>query len=671
MHRKLTLRAQQEIPNPADFGHERRMKVSRFVSWGGAIFGGVFALIFLLTGQYLSAAISAAVLFLYGGTTVLHVLRWDKSARILLLTVANVGQLGSFTLPPEFLSNTVLVPIMGLSFLIFSWENEKRLFIFFATLPVVLWLTTSLLNFPEWYLIDASVNHQPFAIAFTMNVFIFTAIEFGVFVSMSERFEADLIAARQQAEASRIKADAANRAKSSFLANMSHEIRTPMNAILGFGQLLLRDPELNSTQLESVEVIHRSGEYLLKLIDEVLEISKIEAERLTLNPATFDLTAALNDLNEMFRLRANTKGIALDLRIDDDVPRYAIGDSVKLAQILINLVGNAVKFVETGRIEIRVRSTGDSPSNRRLVVEVEDTGPGIAPAELNTLFDAFVQTETGRQQSEGTGLGLAISQAYAELMGGSISVESQIGKGSTFRLNVELEEGDASALVRASERRVTGIKSAEHEIRILIADDRATNRLLLARMLQPIGFVIREVNNGRQALEAHREWQPDLILMDVRMPEMNGIEATKEVRKIDTNTPIIAISASVLGEEEAEMMSAGVTTFIRKPVREQELLDTLGKALHLEYDYIGIAPRTRRSKVNVAQTTSPTSGEPKAYLSNLPTKLVQDLKEALLRADADVMRSIIDEVATHDGEAAVVLRGLVDEYQFDALEKLL
>src|SRR4051795_12340794 len=323
----------------------------------------------------------------------------------------------------------------------------------------------------------------------------------------------------------------ANRAKSVFLANMSHEIRTPMNAILGFSQLMLRDQDLTPRQCQYLGTINRSGEHLLALINDILEMSKIEAGRTTLNPSTFDLPALLTDLEMMFRVRTDEKRLSFTVETIGGVPRYIVADVNKLRQVLINVLGNAVKFTEQGGVGVRVRPADPGPAGPRLRVEIEDTGPGISADDQAKLFRQFEQTKTGQQAGTGTGLGLAISREFVRLMGGSITVTSEVGKGSVFVIDLPLKEGEAGAVqTRDKPRRGLALRPGPPECRVLIADDVEDNRQLLAQLLAPVGFVTRLATNGAEAVQQFDEWRPHLVLMDFRMPVMDGHEAIRRIR---------------------------------------------------------------------------------------------------------------------------------------------
>ena len=327
-------------------------------------------------------------------------------------------------------------------------------------------------------------------------------------------------------------ADQANRTKSEFLAKMSHELRTPLNTILGFTQVINQDPTLTPNQRENLGIINRSGEHLLELINDVLDMSKIEAGHLTFHPQSFDLYQLLDALEKMLQLKASSKGLQLLFECASDTPQYVYTDKGKLRQVLLNLLGNAIKFTQAGKVVLRV---GSIPHT--LHFEVADTGPGIALDEMGTLFEAFTQTKTGHQSQEGTGLGLPISQQLVKLMGGDITVDSTAEQGTVFRFDVKVELSEVGALQsRVSTRQVIGLAPNQLTYRILIVDDRPENRKLLTKLLTPLGFQVREAANGQDAIDQWIDWDPHLIWMDIRMPVMDGYEATRQIKNRTATT---------------------------------------------------------------------------------------------------------------------------------------
>ena len=396
-------------------------------------------------------------------------------------------------------------------------------------------------------------------------------------------------------ELARQAADAANRAKTVFLSNMSHEIRTPMNAILGFTQLLLLEPDLTERQRERLQTIGRSGEHLLGLINEILEFSRIEAGRTTLLNVPFDLHALLEDMKNLFQAKALEKGLALQLEREGSVPRIVTADSGKIRQMLINLLGNALKFTDSGGIAIRARSAAGQDGAARLVVEIKDTGMGMSAAEATRIFEAFAQTEQGSRKG-GTGLGLAISRQYARLMGGDITVASEPGRGSCFTLTLAVVPAEEAAVRAAESRpRVTGLQPGQGGIRLLVVDDKPDNRTLLRQALAPVGFEIREAASGREALSLYREWSPRAVLMDIRMPDMNGLEAIRQIRQEGRKTAagIIAVTASAFDENRQEALDTGADAFLRKPIVMDDLFACLGEVIGVRFQYAAGTPAAR------------------------------------------------------------------------------
>ena len=383
-------------------------------------------------------------------------------------------------------------------------------------------------------------------------------------------------------------AEGANRAKSAFLANMSHEIRTPMNAVLGYTQLLQRDPPLADRHRDFVATISRSGYHLLDLINDVLEMSKIEAGRNQLELKDFDFHLMLSDLVSMFMVRMDEKGIAFSLEIQEGVPRYLNTDPMKVMQVLINVIGNALKFTECGAITVRVRSRGAGPGELELVAEVHDTGIGIPERDLARIFNAFEQAEAGVSKG-GTGLGMAISRKYAQLLGGDLTVESREGSGSTFLFIFRPDRAAGAALApRREPREVQGLAPGSRLPHLLIVDDIALNRDLVRHLLEPFGFRLSEAGDGKECLDQLETMRPDLILMDWVMPVMNGLEATRSIRahRDWRGIPIVMLAARSLEEIAPSPEGAGVDGYLRKPILLLDLLEQVQKlvpGVRLEY----------------------------------------------------------------------------------------
>ena len=465
-------------------------------------------------------------------------------------------------------------------------------------------------------------------------------------------------------EAAKEKAEVANQAKSAFIANMSHELRSPLNAILGFAQIMIRSQTLPKEHTESVSIINRSGEHLLTLINNVLDLSKIEAGRITLNEKNFDLHHLLDDIHDMFQLKATDKDLQLLFESGANLPRYIRSDEVKLRQILINLINNALKFTERGGISVRSQKI----SSDKIGFEVEDTGPGIAPEELERLFEAFSQTETGKQAQEGTGLGLSISSKFVELMGGEMRVSSQVGRGTRFRFEIIVEEVEAAKVENQeiNKSRIIALEPNQPRYRILIVDDKPVNRQLLVKLLSPFGFELTEASNGEEAIEIWQQWQPHLIWMDMRMPVIDGFEATQTIKATTAGqaTAIIALTASVLEEERAVVLSAGCDDFLRKPFREEEIFKTLEKHLGVRYIYedLSSTEEENRSEEDVLNSEN---------LQALSPELLVQLREALLTASQLKLEKVLEVIGAENSALAEAIEQCFYSFEYDKILNLI
>ena len=463
-------------------------------------------------------------------------------------------------------------------------------------------------------------------------------------------------------------AEAANRGKSEFLANMSHELRTPLNAILGFTQLMARDASLNPDQQDYLSIITRSGEHLLDLINNVLNMSKIEAGRVSLSENSFDLYSLVDSIAEMLRLKALSKGVKLIVERTANVPNYGVADEGKLRQILINLVGNAVKFTSQGRVILRVQEISDrinAPTNTdtqsRLFFEVEDTGVGIPAEELDTLFQAFVQTKTSQRSQSGTGLGLAISRRFVQLMGGEITINSTPGQGTVVKFDIPIGIVSQDQIPRQPlSQKVIGIAPDQPNYRILVVEDQWANRKPLVKFLESLGLDVREADNGQVAVAIWEHWHPHLIWLDMRMPVMDGYETTQLIKSHPQGktTVIIALTASAFDEERTAILDAGCDDFVAKPFRTDAILEKMGQHLGLRYRYENAAPPS-----SDADTPILTSED----LKVMPTKWIAQLHQAAIQLNSKQIIQLIEQIPPEQTLFAKALTDLVNNFRCDVI----
>ena len=522
-----------------------------------------------------------------------------------------------------------------------------------------------------------------------------------------------------------VAADTANRAKSEFLSSMSHELRTPLNSILGFSQVMVRDSSLNNQQQQHLEIINRAGEHLLSLINDILEMSKIEAGRSQLNESSFNLMRLLKTLEEMFRLKAKSKKLQLNLEVVDGVPHFVNGDEGKLRQILINLVGNAIKFTKTGSVTLRVKMKVEEslavetaaiqtkpayagseslavetaatetkpacagsnqsaqadfdcvdansirPEFSRFQFEIEDTGPGIAAEEMNKLFEPFEQTKTGQESQQGTGLGLPISRKFVQMMGGDISVSSTPDLGSKFAFDIQISLADPIEIkMLKPQRKVIGLAPNQPEYRILVVDDRADNCLVIDRLLSPLGILVREARNGQEAIAVWEDWQPHLIWMDMQMPVMNGYEATRKIKAhpLGKQTVIVALTASAFEEERKTILGAGCDDFMRKPFEAKILFAKMEELLGVRYIYEEPVDAKLENESEISGVTSNQSLE--SQLGQMPVEWVQKIYDAAHECCDDKIIQLIEEMPREFATAAQNLTTLVHDFLFDDIIEL-
>jgi len=468
-------------------------------------------------------------------------------------------------------------------------------------------------------------------------------------------------------------AETANQAKSTFLANMSHELRTPLNGILGYTQILTKDPQLTPDQRSGVQVIHQSGEHLLTLINDILDLSKIEAGQMEIVSREFFLSHLLNSLVNIFRLRTEEKGLVFYYQPPPNLPQFVYGDEKRLRQVLTNLLGNAIKFTEQGQITLKILSINkqlaeypDNPSikyDHQLRFEVIDSGIGIASDKLSQVFQPFKQVDEGRLSPEGTGLGLSISQQLVIAMGSKLQVSSMVGQGSRFWFDLTLPELKGRTQAEANSKPAIVGYQRDKPFKILVVDDMPEDRALVINMLQPLGFEMQEANNGHKALDAIRTFKPDIILMDIVMPEMDGLEATKTIRQTTYHPEIIIIttSASAFEDDRHRSLEAGCNDFIPKPLYLETLLQYLETYLQIVWVY-------------QTDTSQPSAQAPETPLIIPPKTELEVLFNLALRGKLKQLTAELARIETTDATYIPFVKqvqALADTYKMKSIRKLL
>jgi signal transduction histidine kinase/CheY-like chemotaxis protein len=452
-------------------------------------------------------------------------------------------------------------------------------------------------------------------------------------------------------------AEAANDAKSRFLANMSHELRTPLNAILGLSELMCMDSNVSHEHSDKLHIINQSGEHLLAMINDVLDLSKIESGTVEIREEEVDLEHLLNNIYRMMTIQASSKKITLDSDFTFNKNTLFLGDEGKLRQVLINLISNAIKFTVEGGVKVSCYFEKTNLYKESvLIFEVEDTGVGINDDDAKIIFKPFIQLENVIQGGAGTGLGLAISKNYVESMGGELEFSSHVGRGSIFKIRLPVKLSDSK---RYQEKELSGgdansIVKGQRDFRILIVEDSAQNRLLLSAILRRVGVQYKEAVNGQEAVELFNEWQPDLIWMDMRMPVKDGYQGTKEIRQLPNGkqVKIIAITASAFKEEHPQILSAGCDDLLLKPYKPQQIYSVMSKELGMKFEY-----SKRKLQAN--------------DLSVLPLSQIELLHEKVLNLNPDEIALVIDTIALEHGTLAQQLYAILESLNFNDLLEIL
>ena len=464
----------------------------------------------------------------------------------------------------------------------------------------------------------------------------------------------ELVRARDEARA-------ANQAKSAFLANMSHELRTPLNAILGYSALVRADDRLSEQHRQDLDVVGSSGQHLLQLIDDVLDMAKIEAGGSAVENSCFDLHALVHDVVNMMRERAYAKNLELLVDVSSAAPQFVRSDCGKLRQVLTNLIGNAVNYTGQGGVAVRLHANpGDHGKDLALIFEVEDTGIGIALEDRDRIFDPFVQVGKART-GKGTGLGLGISRHFVQLLGGSLSVASEPGRGSRFQVEVPAERAEASEVKvePASADPVIGLEPGQPDYRILIVEDQQENWMLLERLLQGVGLQVRRAVDGAQAIESFAAWRPHFIFMDLRLPGIGGLEAAGRIREMEggREVKIVAVTASVFASQRAEVLAAGMDDFLRKPYQPREIFDCLTRLLGVRFVYSPALPAP------VQEPAVPL----RPGLAMLPEELRKELGDAIVSLKPERIAMAIQCVSEQDAVVGRALARLTDRFAYTAI----
>lgn len=463
-----------------------------------------------------------------------------------------------------------------------------------------------------------------------------------------------LITSEHQIKLAMQEATTANKAKSIFLARMSHELRTPLNAILGFTNILKKSMNTSNQEKENLNIIKRSADHLLSIINEILELSKIEAGKMELSPKEFNFYELIKDIENLFATRYETKGLDFSIQISKNLPKYIKADVQRLRQILINLLGNSLKFTKKGEIKLVIYET-----HNKIFFELKDSGIGISKENLEKVFKPFVQVKQDSYTEQGTGLGLAITKELITLMGGNIYVKSEVNVGTQFYFSINYEKVEEKNFVQKNEEKeIIGVKNENFTKTILVVDDIKENRDLIVLLLNSYGFKTLQANSGLEALKLYDEEKIDLIFMDILMENLDGLETTKQIRSKENgkNIPIIALSANVYDEDKKEALKSGANDFLPKPVEEKDILLILEKYLKIELEYEN---EKNEDKIDM-----------KNEIKNLPKEFFEKLREMVLNMDNDGILHLLDEYRVTVGLRNYI-NILLEEFKYQELIKFL
>lgn len=450
--------------------------------------------------------------------------------------------------------------------------------------------------------------------------------------------------------------------KQDFLAHVAHELRTPLNTIIGFAQILERHTQLTDEQAEYLTLILTSSDHLLSLIEDILQISKLESGKMSLKEAEFDLFELIEGIASVYRAEVKQKHLDFVVEIAQDLPRYVVGDQSKIRQMLSNLLSNAIKFTETGAINLKFfpEYSIDDENQLQLVFSVTDTGQGIKEEEVSKLFKPYQQTSAGEASNKGTGLGLAITRQLAELMNGYIEVESEWGRGTRFTVALQVGKVYNQSVPVTSELEIVGLQPSNINHRVLIVDDSENNRDLLNDILGKVGFETKVAEDGQCAVEIYRSWQPHLILMDMRMPVLNGYEATKQIRALDHQSKVIilALTANLFDSEADAILLTGCNDYVIKPFRISTLLRKIG-------GHLGLKPIYNNSSDKALIEQSPSL---EAELAAVPSEVLERLFMVASTYSLERVNNMTDELPSN---LAQFVQESLDEFDFDAIISLL